>query len=230
MLACAALRICSEHYFKLAQFYLIYRANLVVGVEAPFDLVFRDFKQVEDVLLKSQDTLEDQVRQRTAALAQANERLQKSEAQYRRIVDTTSEGVWVLGPDWLTTFVNARKPEMPGYGAEEMLGRPVTDFMLEEDVPDYLQRMENLRKRQAEQCEHRYRCKDGCTIWTLASATPVFDADGRFQGAFAMFSDIMKRKNAEEELRRYKDHLESVVAERAAELEVTMENLENREP
>lgn len=219
------------HYFKLVQFYLIYRAILVVGVEAPFDLIFRDFKQVEDALLKTQDTLEDRVRQRTAALALANEQLQRSEARYRRMVDTTSEGVWELGPDWLTTFVNARMPEMLGVRAEDMLGRPVTDFMFEEDVPDHLQRMESLQKGQSEQYECRYRCKDGRTIWTLASAAPIFDGDKRFQGAFAMFTDITKRKGAEEELRRYKERLETVAKERTAELEAAVEKLEhsNRE-
>ena len=63
--------------------------------------------------------------------------LRESETEYRQIVDTANEGIWVLGPDTLTTFVNARMAEILGCSSEEMIGRPLTDFMFEEDVPDH---------------------------------------------------------------------------------------------
>ena len=85
------------HYFKLAQFYLIYQAILVAGLERPFELIFRDLKQTEAALLESQNNLENQVRERTEALTEACLDLRKSEAKYRRFLDTASEGVWVLG-------------------------------------------------------------------------------------------------------------------------------------
>ena len=60
------------HYFKLAEFYLIYRAILVTGVEDPFALTFRELKQAEDALRASRDTLEEKVVERTAALHRLN--------------------------------------------------------------------------------------------------------------------------------------------------------------
>jgi PAS domain S-box-containing protein len=124
--------------------------------------------------------------------------LRKSEAEYRRLVDTANEGIWVLGPDTITTFVNAQMAEMLALTAEEMLGRPVTDFMFEEDVPDHLNKMENRRHGISEHYERRYRRKDGKTLWTLAAATPIFDSEHRFRGSFAMLTDITERKQAEE--------------------------------
>src|SRR4051794_27142474 len=61
----------------------------------------------------------------------ADEALQKNEQWLRKLVQTAAEGIWVLDADDRTTFVNRRLAEMLGYGAEEMLGRHVHDFLTE---------------------------------------------------------------------------------------------------
>jgi PAS domain S-box-containing protein len=154
------------------------------------------------------------------------EALRESEARYRRIVDTASEGIWVLNSDHRTTFVNKRLAEMLGATSVEMIGRPLTDFMFEEDIPDHLKKMENRRRGQAEQYERRLRRKDGSVLWTLASATPIFEGERHFQGSFGMFTDITERKLAEEELHRLRADLEQRVRERTAELADKNEELE----
>ena len=63
------------HFAKLAAFYLVYRAILVTGLQQPFDLIFRDLKQSEEALRKSQDGLEEKVRERTEALNRLNREL-----------------------------------------------------------------------------------------------------------------------------------------------------------
>jgi PAS domain S-box-containing protein len=131
----------------------------------------------------------------------SNRDLQESEAKYRRIVDTANEGIWMLGEDLLTTFVNARMAEMIGYRTEEMMGRPLTDFIFEEDAPDHHGRMENCRRGVPEQYELRFLHKNGETVWTQASAVPILDAGDSFKGTFGMFTDITERKRAEESLK-----------------------------
>ncbi len=128
------------------------------------------------------------------------ESLKESEEKYRQIVDTANEGIWLLGPDYLTVSVNAQLAEILGYTQDEMAGKPVTAFMFDEDKLDHLQRMEKRRKGIAEHYERRYIRKDGHTVWTLASATPLFDKDHNFKGSFAMLADITESKNAEKKL------------------------------
>ena len=128
--------------------------------------------------------------------------LQESETKYRRIVDTAIEGIWEFGRDALTTFVNARMAEMLGYSGAELIGRPMSDFIFAEDVSDHLKKMENRRQRLAERYERRFRCKNGETLWTLVSATPILDADHRYSGSFGMIVDITERKQAESEIHR----------------------------
>jgi PAS domain S-box-containing protein len=152
--------------------------------------------------------------------------LRESEVKYRRIVDTATEGIWGFGPDTTTTFVNARMAIMLGYSSEEMTGRLMTDFMFDEDLPDYRQRLEGRLEGLQETYERRFRRKDGQTLWTLVSATPVSDDQHRFQGAFGMFTDITERKHAEEEIRQINQELEQRVVDRTSQLEVANQELE----
>ncbi|MFY9327187.1 MAG: PAS domain S-box protein, partial [Georgfuchsia sp.] len=128
------------------------------------------------------------------------EALQESESKYRRIIDTANEGIWMLGPDTMTISVNARMAEMLGLKAEEIIGRPVTDFLFEEDVPDHLKRMQSRHRGLPENYERRLRRHNGTTLWTLVSATPIFDDQRHIQGFFAMFTDITERMFAEKAL------------------------------
>ncbi len=151
-----------------------------------------------------------QLRQELAERRQAQEALRESEEKYRRIVDTANEGISMLGPDTLISFVNARMTGMLGYEAAEMIGRPLTDFMFPEDVPDHLEKMEARRKGVSDNYERRLRRRDGDTVWVQISATPVFDELRRYQGSFGMFTDITNRKRTEEALLRLNRQLRAI--------------------
>jgi PAS domain S-box-containing protein len=117
--------------------------------------------------------------------------------------------------------------EMLGYSGEELIGRPLTNFMFDEDTSDHLRKMESRRQGIAENYERRFRRKDGLAAWTLASATPIVDSEHRFNGSIAMFTDITERKRAETELSLIKDDLEIRVAERTSQLEAANKELES---
>lgn len=131
--------------------------------------------------------------------------LKESEAKYRRIVDTASEGIRVIGPDNMTISVSHRMSVMLGYSCEEMIGRPLTDFMFEEDVADYQKKIRNRRHGLSESYERRFRSKDGQTVWTHVSASPILDDEHQYKGSFAMFTDITKRKLVEGRLAAEED-------------------------
>ncbi|MEH2420678.1 MAG: response regulator [Nostoc sp.] len=129
----------------------------------------------------------------------AEESLQKSEARYRRIVDTSYEGIWMIDSQSRTEFVNQRLSEMLGYTAEEMLGRSIFDFMDQGDGIVTQKKLEWLKREGSDLKEGRLRCKDGSYIWTLISARAIFGEQNEFLGAIAMLTDITDRKRTESE-------------------------------
>ncbi|MBI4633268.1 MAG: PAS domain S-box protein [Deltaproteobacteria bacterium] len=136
--------------------------------------------------------------------------LRKSENLYRRIVETSLEGIWNIDEEFQTTYVNQRMADMLGYTPEETLGRKVESFLFEEDLEDYSAKVATRRRGVGEVFERRFRRKDGSPIWTLVSSTPDLDGEGRFTGTFSMFTDITERKQAQEACRISEEKYRSI--------------------
>ncbi|MBI3666922.1 MAG: PAS domain S-box protein [Acidobacteria bacterium] len=128
------------------------------------------------------------------------EKLRQSEEIFRRIVETAGEGIWIIDPEDKATFVNHRMAEMLGYTVDEMMGRPVFDFMDEEGRAFLRSALARRRQGIAEQYDFRFQRQDGTDLLVIVSATPFFDKDGHYAGALAMITDITDRKHAEQEL------------------------------
>jgi PAS domain S-box-containing protein len=123
--------------------------------------------------------------------------LRESEAQYRRIVETTDEGVWLINADGQTTFINPRGAALLGYTVAEMMRKSPLEFLFPEDVPDGEAKLEARKRGVREQLEYRMRHKNGSELWVRSNATPVFDEQGQYAGALAMFTDITEQRQSE---------------------------------
>ncbi len=154
---------------------------------------------------------------------QTEEIIQVSEERYRQIIETASEGIWIIDADNNTSFVNNKMTEMLGYSAAEMQGKPLFAFMDEEGLAIA---QNNITRRQQgikEQHDFKFRRKNGSDLWAMVSTNPVFDHEGKYAGALGMISDITKRKQAEEDLR------ESVASLRALSELIAAQNLKFEE-
>ncbi|HOI75491.1 MAG TPA: PAS domain S-box protein [Syntrophales bacterium] len=155
----------------------------------------------------------------------AEDELRASEARYRRIISTAKEGIAMTGADDRISYVNASMQEMTGYREDELVGRHVLSMVFPEDVPDHREKMRRRHDGGSEVYERRFRRKDSGELWTIVSSAPVLDEQNRFQGSFAMFTDITERKQVERELEEERRSLERRVAERTEELARTNREL-----
>lgn len=141
--------------------------------------------------------------------------LAASEAKFRHIVETANEGVWAMDADRRTSYVNGRMAAMLGCVPEQMLGRPVTDFIATEDLAAHAQRMAARQQGENGVYEQRFRHADGHTVWCIVAATALRDNAGAFAGSFAMFTDITASKATSAE----REHLLAELARKNAHLE-----------
>jgi PAS domain S-box-containing protein len=144
------------------------------------------------------------------ARLQAEAALKESEAKYRRIVETASEGIWAMDQDYRATYVNQIMAAMLGYLPAEMIGQPVTAFMFPEDLENHQQKIARRCQGLDDNYEQRFRCKDGSEFWSIVSATVLTDTAGSFQGSFAMLTDITERKRMEDALRDNEQFLNDI--------------------
>jgi diguanylate cyclase (GGDEF)-like protein/PAS domain S-box-containing protein len=131
---------------------------------------------------------------------QAEEALRSSEERYRRIVDTASEGIWMVDAEGVTSFVNARMADILGYEMVDMVSRTMDDFLFEEDKEAYREWDKAIRQGNQKSDERRFRRRDGEVLWALVSASPTFGSEQEFMGTINLITDITERKQQQEQL------------------------------
>jgi PAS domain S-box-containing protein len=135
------------------------------------------------------------------------EQLRESEERYREIVENTHEGIWQLDANGHTRFANSRMAEMLHCSAEELRSSSVADFLDVEGRKEILAFRERRKQGISEQIEMRFWRKDGTELCTLISASPTYDADGKFDGVLGMLSDISEWKQADRKVRESEERL-----------------------
>ena len=174
--------------------------------------IFLRIKESEEMAKNMSQSLDSQVKERTAECNQALEELQQTQAElvekerlYRVIVENAQEGIWLTDGCARTLYVNPRIHEMLGYTEEEMLGRKVYDFV-EDDLREMAKTsFQQRRLGDSARMDFRFRRKDGHLIWAMLSLSPIFDENGGFQGVLGLAVDITDRKSSEEVLSIHKN-------------------------
>lgn len=130
----------------------------------------------------------------------AEEKMKKSEAMYRFIVETANEGILIFNASLEIIFVNNKLASMLGYETKELLGKSFKDLLFEEHFSKLEVQLEKRRNGEDEIYERYLKRKDGSKHWVIVSAKAMMDDQGQYTGSFAMFTDIHARKLMEEQL------------------------------
>lgn len=195
-------KLLSKGVVKDIEYKILNKEGRVFPIEISASVIFDDFNKPTTLVCILKDITEHK---------KAEEALKESERRYRQIVETADEGILEINANFNTTHVNQKMADMLGYSAEEMIEKPVTFFMFEEDLPEHELCVKRRLKGISDRYERRLKHRTGNEIWMSVSATPLMDKNGKFIGSFAMFSDITKRKNAEKKLEESKNKLETII-------------------
>lgn len=137
-----------------------------------------------------------------SARKQVESDLRASELRYRRMLDTTSEGVWMHDGSGVVTFMNPRMAEMLGYAAQETIGKLIFELMDESLVPEARARLERRKSGISERGKFKLRRRDGSDLWIALHADPLFDNAGKFESVLMLATDITEQLKAEAALDR----------------------------
>ncbi len=136
------------------------------------------------------------------------EALRESEERFRQMYDEAPVGYHELDREGRIIRVNRRELEMLGYTDEELLGRPVWKFVVEEEMT----RQVIMAKITGdvpfhETFERTYRRKDGTTLPVLIQDRIIRNKKGRITGIRSMIEDITERRRAEKALQKSEEQL-----------------------
>jgi len=138
-----------------------------------------------------------------SALTFALEKIKKSEAELRQIVDVIPQAIVVMTPDGKAIYANRATIEYTGLSLDEVRA---DDFRSRVFHPEDLQRLLEQRRRTLStpvpfENEYRTLGKDGKYRWFLIRYNPLLDENGNVIRWYATATDIDDRKRAEDRMR-----------------------------
>ena len=137
----------------------------------------------------------------------AEEALQKSEERFKELYDNAPLGYHEFDAEGRIIRVNRTELEILGYTAEEMLGRYIWDFIVEEISREAVKAKLAGKLSPGRAFERTYRRKDGTTFPVLIEDRLLEDDKGRIIGIRSTIQDITERKRAEEQMNNLQDQL-----------------------
>ena len=143
----------------------------------------------------------------------AEQSLRDSQERFRGIVDTMSDWVWEVDLEPRYLFCYGRVGEILGYEPDELVGRPVYDFMVPEDIPRFEQAFRRLVEHDEPivNLESWRVSKTGKRVCLLTKGVPLHDEQGNVIGYRGCGSDITEMKLAENALRESEQQLSAIL-------------------
>ncbi len=140
----------------------------------------------------------------------AQRALAESEEHYRLMAENSSDVVFRATPNGRLEWVSPSVSEVTGWSCEEILGKPMLDYLLLEDLPASLQ----LGPSNLDRIDFEGRCRTsgGTSIWMDISSRPLLNEAGELVGRVGRLRDIQAEHEAREALRSSEQRFRTAMA------------------
>ncbi len=143
-----------------------------------------------------------------------------------KVLNNAQVGIIITDNYHKIEYVNPEFTRIFGYTEVDAVGSYIYDLITPEEFHIELEQLsDRLEKRERSEFETIRCTKDGQRIHVLVRVSPII-IDGKRVGGFGFYSDISKRKRAQEELQKAHEELEMRVEMRTQELKKANEKME----
>ncbi|MEM6910932.1 MAG: PAS domain S-box protein [Verrucomicrobiota bacterium] len=163
-------------------------------VEGPREIqvLSRESNEMAEALSEATHNLEDKVAERT-------DQLHETQARYKDLFENAPVGYHELDLEGRLVHVNQTEHEMLGYQENEMVGRPVWEF-IHEDVQDKILARLRGESSSADWTERQFKRADGSLLPVAIQNYPLRDRRGKIIGMRSTIHDITELKKARKEI------------------------------
>lgn len=154
--------------------------------------------------------------------------LMDAEERFRSIFENTIVGIYQSSPEGRYITANPAFAHVLGFESPGELLSTVTNIekQLYVSTNDRAKCIEHVLENGVGDFEVQVWRKDGSKAWMANYVRVVRDDSGNIACFEGMVVDITKRKKAEEELNKYRNHLEDMVDRRTVQLQTALEQLQ----
>lgn len=142
-------------------------------------------------------------------------------------IEQNTSAVFITNTKGIIEYANPQFYELTGYTEAETIGQTPSILKSDNNAPGLYEAMwQALEEGLVWRGELINRRKNGDPFWCVEHLSPLEATNGRITHYLATLDNINDRKRAESQLEQYQHHLESLIAERTADLVSAKDNAE----
>lgn len=140
-------------------------------------------------------------------------KLQESEIKFKSLFQSSLDIVNVLDDQFRITFITPSIKVVMGYDEDEVIGRNGLDFIHPDDAQRVMKALEELVNNPGQNViiDTRIRNKKGDWVWMEGKGINKLN-DPIINGIIVSFHDISDRKQSEQQLQGYSEHITNILS------------------